>query len=394
MFSGTNEHDAKAQFRALQLCLAADKRSLGFFLGAGCPLSILVGDGADKKPLIPDIRGLTALVTTKLESDENHKSLLVALNKLCKEDGCSEPNIEDYLNRLRNIQAVGGEIAIRGIKPAQAKESDKAICGFIAAEVKKTLPGTDTPYHALARWIRGVPRTAPVEIFTPNYDLLFEEVFEQMGVPYFDGFVGSRRAFLDVESMEKEVLPARWARLWKLHGSVNWGRDDAGNVWRGEVGAGEEMLIYPSDYKYQQSRQMPFFAMLDRLKAFLNRPGAALVVCGYSFADKHFNILLREGLRGNSTAVVFALVYENLAATHPAIPLAEEAPNFLLLAKDAAVIGGSRKLWKTSNDPTEPTNCPLGDFAELGKFLAGISGQANTTSTISNATGTDLSGNR
>ncbi len=394
MFAGAAEHEVKGQFKALQLCLSSDKRPLGFFLGAGCPLSMLVGDGANRKPLIPDIRKLTALVAAKLESNKGHKSLLVALNTLCNEDGCKEPNIEDYLNRLRNIQAVGGDSAIRGITPAQAKESDKAICGFIAAEVTKSLPGTDTPYHSLARWIRGIARTSPVEIFTPNYDMLFEEAFEHTGVPFFDGFVGSRRAFLDVESMEKEVLPSRWARLWKLHGSVNWRRDDAGRVWRGEGIPGGEMLIYPSHYKYTQSRQMPFLAMHDRLKAFLGRPGAALVVCGYSFADEHFNALLRDGLRGNATAVVFALAYENLAATHPAIPLAEEAPNFLLLARDAAVIGGSRKPWKNSTDPSEPSNCLLGDFAEFGKFLAATSGQANTASSTSNATGTDVSGNR
>jgi hypothetical protein len=395
MLSGTQEHDAKAQFRALQLCLAADKRSLGFFLGAGCPLSVLVDEGADKKPLIPDIRALTALVTAKLDGDRNHKSLLAALAKLCAEDGCKDPNIEDYLNRLRNIQAVGGDSPIRGITPKQAKESDKAICGFIAGEVSKRLPGTDTPYHALARWIRGIPRTAPVEIFTPNYDMLFEEAFEQTGVPYFDGFVGSRRAFLDVETMEKDVLPPRWARLWKLHGSVNWRRDDEGNVWRGEESADEGMLIYPSHEKYTQSRQMPFLTMHDRMKAFLNRPGAVLVVCGYSFVDKHFNILMRDGLRGNSTAVIFALCYGNLSSTHPAIPLAEEAPNFLLLAKDSAVIGGRRRPWKVNADPTEPADCPLGDFAELGKFLASISGQAHIVSTdSSHATGTDLPGNR
>lgn len=394
MFSGTHEYDAKAQFRSLQLCLAADKRSLGFFLGAGCPLSILVGDGPDKKPLIPDIRALTSLVTVKLGADKNHKGLLAALATLCAEDGCKEPNIEDYLNRLRNIQAVGGDDPIRGITPKQARDSDKAICKFIAGEVSKPLPGTDTPYHSLARWIRGVPRTAPVEIFTPNYDLLFEEAFEQTGVPYFDGFVGSQRAFLDGETMEKDGLPARWARLWKLHGSVNWRRDDEGNVWRGEGSPDGGLLIYPSHEKYTESRQMPFLTMHDRMKAFLNRPGPALVVCGYSFADKHFNVLMREGLRGNSTAVIFALVFGNLAATHPAIPLAEEAPNFLLLAKDAAVIGGSRKPWKATGDPTEPADCPLGDFAELGKFLGSISGQANTTSTTPNATGTDLPGNR
>jgi hypothetical protein len=359
----------------MQLCFSADKRPLAFFLGAGCPLSIIVGNGQGKEPLIPDVQGLTKRITEKLQTNEKHKSILATLMKLCLEDGCKNPNVEDFLNRLRNIQAVGGDSAVRGITPGEAKEADEEACRLIKAEVDKDLPNTETAYHALARWVRGIPRTAPVEVFTPNYDLLFEQAFERAGVPYFDGFVGSRRAFLDVETMEKDVLPPRWARLWKLHGSINWRRDKMRNVWRGEGTDEEGMLIYPSHEKYTQSRQMPFFAMFDRLKDFLNRRQAALAVCGYSFIDEHFNALLRDGLRGNPTAVIFALVFGDLPTNHPAISLAEEGPNFLLLAKDAAVIRGTRKTWKSTNDNKAPAVFGLGDFSELGRFLASVSGQ-------------------
>ncbi len=99
----------------MQLCSSADKPALGLFLGAGCPLSILVGDGSNKEPLIPDVRGLTKRVATKLASNKDHKVLLTTLATLCAEDRCKEPNVEDFLNRLRNIQAVGGDSAVRGI---------------------------------------------------------------------------------------------------------------------------------------------------------------------------------------------------------------------------------------------------------------------------------------
>ena len=44
-------------------CLAPNKMRVGFFIGAGCSLSV---EGADGKPLIPEIAGLTKLVKTYL----------------------------------------------------------------------------------------------------------------------------------------------------------------------------------------------------------------------------------------------------------------------------------------------------------------------------------------
>ena len=93
-------HDMKAQIRALQLCLTADKRPLGFLLGAGCPLAIRVGVAGSDTPLIPDIKGLTALVRGKLDTDDEHKTVLSALDTACKEDGIVTPTVEDCLNRL------------------------------------------------------------------------------------------------------------------------------------------------------------------------------------------------------------------------------------------------------------------------------------------------------
>lgn len=72
------------------------------------------------------------------------------------------------------------------------------------------------------------------------------------------------------------MIPARWTRLWKLHGSINWEKNEEtvnGNkvtrvvrVTR-EAAAGK-VMIFPSHLKFEQSRRMPYLAMLDRLRAF------------------------------------------------------------------------------------------------------------------------------
>lgn len=113
--------------------------------------------------------------------------------------------------------------------------------------------------------------------------------------------------------MENEELPVRWGRLWKVHGSVNWWRTNKDEVIRRDsvssAADGERQMIYPSHLKYDQSRRMPYLAMLDRLRSFLARGQAVLVTSGYSFLDQHLNEVILHGLRSNPTAVCFGLLY-------------------------------------------------------------------------------------
>ena len=192
---------------------------------------------------------------------------------------------------------------------------DLTICEQVREIVSKSLPTSDTPYHVLASWIQAVPRERPVEIFTTNYDLSLEQALEEQLVPYFDGFVGSDSAFLDLDSMiAKDDLPARWARLWKIHGSINWWMTAKQTIRRSrDKVKGEQLLIYPSHLKYDQSRQMPYYAMLDRLRVFLRSGQCVLLTCGYSFGDEHINALIAQGLSGNSNAACLAMIFNDRA---------------------------------------------------------------------------------
>lgn len=60
-------HDPVQSVRQLRQTLAADKLSVGFFLGAGCPCAVSVTDkDGNPVPLIPDIKGLTVKVCNQL----------------------------------------------------------------------------------------------------------------------------------------------------------------------------------------------------------------------------------------------------------------------------------------------------------------------------------------
>ena len=60
-------------------------------------------------------------------------------------------------------------------------------------------------------------------------------------------------------AIDDDLLPQRWARLWKLHGSINWELDSSGECKETDqldrLGK-ESRLIHPSHLKYTESRRM------------------------------------------------------------------------------------------------------------------------------------------
>lgn len=389
-------HCPYKQANLLQQALSPNKMRVGFLLGAGCPVSIRVTvAGGETTPLIPDIANLTTQIRAKIQAGDKHKDAFAGVIKRLGEAGKANPNIEEILTHIRALVDVIGNGAIDGLSKAMLTALDDEICRITTEIVGAKLPPDGTPYHQLAAWIGGIERAHPVEIFTPNYDLLAEQALEQCRVPYFDGFVGSHSTFFDVASIEQDVLPPRWSRIWKLHGSINWWRTADGNVERRGAastdGTAGRQMIYPSHLKYDQSRRLPYLAMLDRLKSFLARGQAVLITCGYSFADQHLNEVILQGLSGNPKAICFGMLHGDRSAYPEAISRARRHPNLSLLAADGAVLNTIERDWRVGAKEEHPwhgiaaqvgemknrTAAPadrckflLGDFKSMGLFLA------------------------
>lgn len=393
------EHNPMQCLTQLRQTLSADKLATGFFLGAGCPCAVRVSNaGGGDRPIIPDIRGLTAQVRSVVSEMDKCRTSLETLDKTFAEDSLANPTIETILNRIRSFREVAGAVGVRGISFEALDDLDKSICQSIRQIVTCSLPAQGTPYHALAKFIRS-HRTPFTEVFTTNYDVLIEQALEQQRVPYFDGFIGSSQPFFDHRAIEDDEIPLRWSRVWKLHGSINWRFNaETKAVFRSEdAQAGDELLIHPSHRKYDDSRRMPYFVMIDRLRNFLRnalRP-VALFVIGYSFGDEHINEVIVESLKLNASAACFALQYGRLSQYAEAIKLANENANLSIIAPDEAIIRRRRGRWlasptmdvtalkgcfeieegneKQANEqpPDKPRPCRmvLGDFKEFGKFL-------------------------
>lgn len=359
----SNSHDPVRQLKYLRQTLSQDKKPLGFFLAAGCPLAVQMPK--EKWPLIPDIAGLTKFVTENLKSATEEPSIYDKLLDELKKTGKENPNIEDILGFIRGLKQVSvGAVDVRGFTETDLNTLETNVCKKIVEKLKVTLPDNKTPYHQLGKWIHNIERDSPIEIFTTNYDLLVEEAFEEIGVPYFDGFVGSRQPFFDLRAIEDSLIPKHWSRLWKIHGSINWFQKSTNQVYRSSnLEENDPCIIHPSHLKYDQSRKMPYLALIDRLNSFLRQNSAVLIMSGYSFSDEHLNDTIINALKANPTAMIISLLFETLTYEDEnkkvitrydkALALAENRSNLSIWTYDEAVIGGLRGKWKLSKSPIE-----------------------------------------
>ena len=384
------QEDLQKQISHLQQVLSGSKRPLGLFLGAGCPTAIrLDGDS----PLIPDVTGMTAFIRGRLTACTEYRDILRTVDSHFQADGCNPPNMEDMLTHVRALQAVAGSDKVRNLSAQELGTLDDKICDLIHQSADKVLPDVKTPYHHVASWIDAIPRDHPIELFTTNYDLLAEQALERHRIPFFDGFAGAQRPLFDPRTMEDNGLPSRWVRLWKLHGSINWYQNEHLEIFRGTTKETDrKRIIHPSHLKYHESRRMPYLAMIDRLREFLRDPNSVLILCGYSFRDDHINDTILQGLGYTQTAVVFALLFEEIGMYESVAAKAVDQPNLIVLAKDGGVVGGQRVKWpeKTAESAAEDENTwvkwapssnghrsaqlALGDFRVLGQFLHELAG--------------------
>jgi len=349
------------------------RKRIGILIGAGAPVSIKVGTGDGRTSLIPDIKGLTQTVKDGLVGNN-----LKAFNAISEDAGCE--NIELILSKVRAFEEVIGSTVIHGLDSVGYGELSKVICKIIREVVGKSLPENENPYSHLVAWINGIQREHAVEVFTTNYDLLFEEAMERARTPYFDGFSGSKSAFFDPSTISSNDLPPRWIRLWKLHGSINWSRSPNGDVIRGE-GVEDGSMVYPSHIKYAQTQAAPFSSLFERLKNFLLTPDSLLITAGFSFADAHITAKIDECLSENPSSAVIAMQFNQLSDEFYAVDVGQRRPNLSVYCLDGAVINGVKAKWKTGDllgknwsvirqEYWSDGKFRLGDFVTLAHFLA------------------------
>ena len=228
------------------------------------------------------------------------------------------------------------EGARKAITSDMLSELSELIATVAATRCSLELPALDqdraTAHHAfLAKLVARDPTLGRAHVFTTNYDLLLEAAADDLRIRYANGFVGSVKQTFDSSAYALdlyypgEVAEGRVQRfdkffhLYKLHGSVDWRREEQDQVIRLARQPGplwtewEELTslqkierlrdsedgrlaILPTEGKYLESLGMPYAHLFRSFDLRLKTPQTFFLVIGYGFGDQHINMLIDEAL--------------------------------------------------------------------------------------------------
>jgi len=339
------------------------------------------------------------------------------------------PSFEEWLSFVVNAHALSTNstspfngVQWKGDTSPSAAELKWLIdwCGrAIFAECSLVLPsasaGSSTmeglaPHLAfLAKLVARDSNLGRAHLFTLNYDTLFEQALELLGIQYFDGFSGRANARFDpsVYGLDVyypgEIAEGRVRRFdkflhfYKLHGSIHWHVDQKElrarhpdlslfegyralkpdqstekAAWLHENGSKIPALgILPTANKFAQTLTMPFAHLFRSFQIRLSAPQTFLLVLGYGFGDDHVTRVIETALLNPSLVM---LVVEpkpdspTIARIRGYKDLGKRA--FVLTPTDAA-FAGSKWTHATFDDFSRsvmPDVQWLNDFLKLRRF--------------------------
>lgn len=193
----------------------------------------------------------------------------------------------------------------------------------------------------LAKLVARDTNLGRTHLFTLNYDTLFEQAMEELGIQYFDGFSGKANSRFDpaVYGLDiyypGDVAEGRVRRFdkflqyYKLHGSLHWYVDSDG-IYRArhrdlsfaseyrkqsveekakklqsdEFSSINSFGILPTSQKFTQTLDMPYAHLFRIFHARLNQPQTFLLVAGYGFGDDHVTRIIETALMNPSLVML------------------------------------------------------------------------------------------
>lgn len=372
-------HDPSEYIRGIQQILISDKKRIGFLFGAGSSLA----KKSDKSLIVPSIKQMTEEIIEEIGKEEKFQK---AFKEIEEELGKENFNIETILSNLELKVSIIGKSTLNSLGKVDFENLIIEIKKCVRKKVSVHLLDNSTkecPIQIVtkdivddliqtdfANWIGQAERKYPIEIFTTNYDFLFELGLENKEIPYYDGFCGSLRPFFNSESVEELSFLPNQTKLWKIHGSLGWHFDkDTQKILRVSPDD-DDILIYPSSLKYKDSKKQPYESLLDRLSNFLRQDDSILITCGYSWGDEHINSRIISALKTNTTSHVIGLIFDKsdkITKDSKLTKIGLENSKISLYASRNAVIGCNFGEWvlksEPSKDDTEQLNLYFDDDA-------------------------------
>lgn len=193
-------------------------------------------------------------------------------------------NIDDGLSDLTQSVTACKHIASRA----------RTLAGQINEQVIRIYGAEPTASELTDNWLRLLPylrdHNMDVELFSTNYDLVIEAAILASNSPLLTGRNQGIVTDLDLPLWGDDPAKAKAGLFTKLHGSVDWRREEDGRIYAGNKNwSGDharQAIIYPA-YKGEPN-ESPFREFQEHLKRAV-REATEILVIGFAFRDGAIN---------------------------------------------------------------------------------------------------------
>lgn len=352
-------------------------------------LECLVLDAVEKCSLTPEAKAVIAWKKTNDFGTGNFEDWLSYLFNASNLTGDAKSPIKSVRWKDDIALTDKGEKQLRGL-------IEKAIYAECAleldrSELSRTTGGPSSGHIPfLAKLIARDTNLGRTHIFTLNYDTLFEQAMEELGIQYFDGFSGKANSRFDPAVYGLDIYyPGdvsegrvrrfdKFLQYYKLHGSIHWRIDEtdqyraqhqdlafakpyrdadakgkAEKLQAKEFASLQSFGIMPTCQKFTQTLDMPYAHLFRLFHARLNQPQTLLIVAGYGFGDEHVTRIIETALMNPS---LIMLVVE----PNPKSAIVDKVKRYQSLGQRAFVLTERLDAGKTCSYQT----ATFADFAQ------------------------------
>lgn len=305
---------------------------------------VLTGAGSSFGIGKTEIKGMTM---KKLWGEIVNKCGKESIEKLGKKinykiDDITRANLEEFLSHASLY------LLLYHDTDSEVKENVNKIKQIIISNCTIIMP-EDAPHKEFLKRITARKlKHNRLKLFTTNYDMLFEQAANECGFTMIDGFTFTFPRVFNGNNYDYDIVIRKNSRitaqenyagkvfhLYKLHGSLDWEKDEESGQIRKCDFANNKMpvMIFPSSIKYETSYEQPFFEMMSRFQTELRMDNALLIIIGYSFGDKHINSMIFEALELNYS-LQLVIVDPYIENFEEIIKRTERSANIMLIKCD------------------------------------------------------------
>jgi SIR2-like domain len=290
--------------------------NLVIFSGAGSSVGIGKSNANNK------FKGGQTMATFWKELEENNS--ILDFTEFIKKSGYESKDSNGDL--IWDLEKLLDQAHRNKVKDFSLENDIKTIKQFLIQKCTLDISDSKTHLSFLNKITKRKMKDNRVKIFTINYDTLWEQAGNEDGFTIIDGFGYTNPRTFNGRMFDYDIVIREGSRikeedsfvpklfhLYKVHGSLDWYKNDEGEIVQKELDLNDNtknlseivtqnrLTVFPSDNKYEQSYEQPYFEMMSRFQRALRTENTLLVTIGFSFLDRHISSVIEESLKYNTS---------------------------------------------------------------------------------------------